>query len=239
MPLLRSSIQTFGVFKFTAKGCSIMTIKKNLAILAVAALTTGIALSAPAQADDGPWVVRLRALHIGPANKSDAVPALGLPSDQIDVNSKWAPDLDFEYFFTPNWSSELLLTVPQKQTVSVKGVGDIGTFKHLPPTLTVKYGFLPDGIVRPYVGAGINLTLIMDVNLAVPGETPLPLKLQSSSFGGALQAGVDVKLDQHWFGSLDVKYVQIRSDVKLTDGTKVSSVKVDPWLIGIGAGYRF
>jgi len=35
-----------------------------------------------------------------------------------------------------------------------------------------------------------------------------------------------------------VKKVQIRTDVSL-DGTKFSTVKVDPLLIGMGIGYRF
>ena len=137
-----------------------------------------------------------------------------------------------------------MLTYPQRHTVSVKGVGDLGTFKHLPPTLTVKYTLLPDGAFRPYIGIGVNLTLIMDVDIAVPAAvsptgSTLPLKLESSSFGAAGQAGFDFKFTDNWFGNVDVKYVQIRSDVKLTDGTKVSAVKVDPWLLGVGIGYRF
>jgi len=32
--------------------------------------------------------------------------------------------------------------------------------------------------------------------------------------------------------------VQIRSDVNTAAG-KISNVQVDPWLIGVGVGYRF
>lgn len=50
--------------------------------------------------------------------------------------------------------------------------------------------------------------------------------------------GVDFALARNWFLNIDVKKVQIRADVKL--GTqKVSQVKVDPWLFGVGVGYRF
>jgi outer membrane protein len=206
--------------------------KKSIAFLASAAVAVGALASAPAGADEGPFMVRLRALYISPANKSDAAGAL--PADAIHVNSKWAPDIDLEWFFDKNWSSELLLTVPQKHTVSVQGT-DIGTFKHLPPTLTVKYNFLPDGTFRPYLGLGVNLTFISDVNLADGA-----LKLDSTSVGGAAQAGFDVKIDEHWFGSVDAKYVMIKSDVKdAASGAKVTTVKVDPWLLGVGFGYRF
>jgi outer membrane protein len=48
---------------------------------------------------------------------------------------------------------------------------------------------------------------------------------------------VDFKLDKNWSLNLDVKKVQIRSDV--LGGAKISAVKVDPWLVGVGVGYRF
>ncbi len=227
---------------------------------AVGLAITGLNLCA--FADESPFLVRVRALDIRPANKSDAIPALGVAADKIDVSSKWIPDIDLEYYFAPAWSTELVLTVPQKHDVSVVGVGSLGSFKHLPPTLTAKYHFNSGGKISPYVGAGINLTLIMDVNLAVPGAATtaeagsavmhqavrpvihaaagdLPLTLENHSIGAALQAGVDIRLADHWYGNADIKYVQIRSDVMLAGGTKVSAVQVDPLLLGIGVAYRF
>jgi len=215
----------------------------HFAIFATLALAAGTLLAGPAQADDDRWMIRLRALRIAPADTSDAVPALGLPSDQIHVSSKWAPDFDVEYFLSRAWSTELLLTVPQRHDVTLPGVGTIGSFKHLPPTLTLKYDFRPDSVLRPYVGAGLNVTFISDVNITVPasaaGGQALPLKLERTSVGPAAQAGIDFKLSDRWFANIDAKYVQIRSDVKLGDGTRVSRVKVDPWLLGAGGGYRF
>ena len=201
----------------------------------------GILGAAQALADEGPFEVRLRAIYLSPANKSDAIPSIAVPADAIHINSRWLPDINFEYFFTPNWSSELVLTYPQSQTVTVEksalgGPTDIGTFKHLPPVLTAKYNFAPDSTIRPYVGLGINLTLISKVDLAVP--TVGKLDLSSSSVGPAAQAGMDVKLADHWFANADVKYVKLHSDVKL-NGTKISEVRIDPWLVGVGVGYRF
>jgi outer membrane protein len=204
-------------------------------IVAVTAAVAGILVAATARADDDPFMIRLRAVYLDFAQKSDAIPSLSVPSDAITVNKKWIPDLDLEYFFTPSWSSELVLTYPQSQTVSVAGT-DIGTFKHLPPTLTVKYNFLPDQDFRPYVGVGVNLTFISNVNLAVPGVGALDL--DSTSVGVAGQVGFDYKFADHWFGNVDVKWVQLGSDVKF-DGTKISTVHLDPWLLGVGVGYRF
>lgn len=216
--------------------------QKTYKIAAVAAAMMGILGGTLARADDdGPWEVRLRGVYLDPANKSDAIPALKVPENAIHINGKGLPDLDFEYFFTPNWSTELVLTYPQEQTVTVEqsalgGPANIGTFKHLPPTLTAKYDFLPDEVFQPYLGVGINMTLLMDRNIAVP--TVGPLTLDTWSFGPAAQAGFDVKLAPHWYLNADVKWAMIRSDIKF-DGTKISEARIDPFLFGLGIGYRF
>ena len=205
----------------------------------VAAMLAAAAL--PAAAADSPWTVRFRALHIDTANQSDAIPSLAVPQDAIAVSSKWAPDIDIEYAFNDHFSTELLLTIPQKHDVTVKqsalgGPVGIGSFKHLPPTLTFKYRPLGNAKFSPYIGAGVNYTRIWDVRLAVPIVGSL--RLNQDSVGVALQAGADYALDDHWQASFDVKYVKIGSDIKL-GAAKVSNAGVNPVLIGIGAGYRF
>jgi outer membrane protein len=209
--------------------------RSGLKIAVLAAGIAGVLGAATVRADDDPFMVRLRAIYISPANKSDASIPLDVPADAIHVSSKWAPDLDLEWFFSQSWSSELLLTYPQKHTVSVEGVGDVGSFKQLPPTLTLKYNFLPDGVFRPYVGAGVNLTFISNVDIAGGA-----LKLDSTSVGVAGQIGADFKLADHWFANVDAKYITLRSDIKdAATGAKLGAVKVDPWLLGVGIGYRF
>lgn len=214
-----------------------MSVKTRLAITAALLAT---AAASGARADEGPWEVRLRALYLSPANGSDAIGAIGVPKDGVHINSKGLPDLDFEYHFTPNWSSELVLTYPQSQTVkvttSVLGPAVLGTFKHLPPVLTAKYNFMPASDFQPYVGAGLNLTIISDVHLAVP--TVGALKLDSTSIGPAGQVGFDYRIADHWYLNADVKWAMIRSDVKL-NGTKLTQARIDPFLFGIGVGYRF
>jgi len=199
---------------------------------AVAALASSFA-AAPvfAQEAQSPWLVRVRAVNLSPENKSDQVGGTGA-SDRITINNKVIPEFDISYFFTPNIAAELVLTYPQKQDVRLDG-NKIGTFKHLPPTLTLQYHFMPEAAFSPYVGAGINYTRISSVNLAGG------LQLDSSSFGGALQIGADYKINKNWLINFDIKKVQISSDVKTASGAKVSNVKIDPWLIGVGVGYRF
>jgi outer membrane protein len=193
-------------------------------------------ISAGARADEGSWEVRLRGVYLDPANKSDAIGALAVPSDAIHINGKWLPDVDFEYRYTPHWSTELVLTYPQTQTVTVSGTS-IGTFRHLPPVLTAKYNFLPREDFQPYVGVGVNFTIISDVNLSIPKVGTLTLN--STSVGPALQAGFDYRIAPHWYLNADAKWFKLSSDIDLTGTGKVSEVHIDPFLFGVGVGYRF
>jgi outer membrane protein OmpA-like peptidoglycan-associated protein len=205
-------------------------------LLVIAAGVTGLLATGVVRADDdGPWEVRLRAVYLDPENHSDAITGL-VPENAITINHKWLPDLDFEYHFTPHWSTELVLTYPQTQDVYVSGT-EIGTFKHLPPVLTAKYDFLPDSNFQPYVGLGVNFTIISDVNLNVPGVSKL--YLNSTSVGPAAQVGFDYKIRDHWYVNADIKYFVLGSDVYLPDQVRISTVRINPLLFGVGFGYRF
>lgn len=184
-----------------------------------------------ALAQESNWTVRARAVHIDPANESAPLAGSGA-ADRIHVASKTIPEVDISYFFTPHLAAELILTYPQKHDVTLDGAR-IGSFRHLPPTLTAQYHFAPQSTVNPYVGAGLNYTRISRVKL-LDGAADL----ENDSWGLALQAGVDIRLDARWSLNLDVKKVNLRSDV-MVGGAKASSVKVDPVLFGVGFGYRF
>ncbi|MBQ5938830.1 OmpW family protein [Massilia sp. AB1] len=195
-------------------------------------LATLIAVAASqAMAQEAPWLLRARAVHIDPAGKSSPLGGNGA-ADRIGVGSKTIPEVDISYFFTPRLAAELVLTYPQKHGVYLDGAR-IGSFRHLPPTLSLQYHFLPAAGFQPYVGLGVNYTRISKVKL-LDGAAGL----EKDSWGAAVQAGIDYRLNQRWSLNLDVKKVTIRSDV-FVGGATASRVKVDPVLFGIGAGYRF
>lgn len=111
-----------------------MEIEMKKSTILIALATFG-ALSGQAMAQESPWLVRARAVQISPADKSDAFGAFA--ADSVHVSDKTIPEVDISYFFTPNWAAELVLTYPQKHDVTLNGA-NIGSFKHLPPTLTVQ-----------------------------------------------------------------------------------------------------
>ena len=193
-------------------------------------LAGGVLLPVASQAQDAPFLVRVRAVDLESAN-SDST---GL---DLSINNKIIPEIDFSYFITPQWAVELVLTYPQKQTIRAGGT-EIGTLKHLPPTLTAQYHFTSLGAFKPYVGAGLNYTRFSNVSFIPAVQTALQPSISKNSFGFALQAGFDYEFLKNTYFNVDVKKVQIRTDVR-SAGTKVGTFKVDPWLIGVGIGRRF
>jgi outer membrane protein len=201
-----------------------------MAAAAAAALLPAVSPVALAQSNDsGDWLVRARAVNLQSANKDST----GL---DLSVNDKTIPEVDITYFFSPNLAAELILTYPQKHDIRAGG-DKIGSLKHLPPTLTLQYHF--GGMsFRPYVGAGINYTRFSSVDFAPAVVTALDPSIDKNSFGLALQAGVDFPLGGGWLLNLDVKKVQIQTDV-FSAGTKAGNFKVDPLLLAVGVGKRF
>ena len=195
--------------------------KTLLAAAALCALTSGAAM-AQNYPQDGKWMVRARAVHLDSANK-DSTPL------DLSVNNKMIPELDISYFFTPNFAAELILTYPQKHDVRAGGA-EIGSLKHLPPTLLAQYHFTNLGAFKPYLGAGINYTRFSSVDI-LGGA----LNVKKNSFGPALQVGFDYALDKNWSINFDVKKVYI--DTNVSGG--IGKFKVDPVLVGVGLGYRF
>ena len=200
--------------------------------LGLAACMLGaLALAAPmAMAQDsGDWLVRGRALNLQSANKDST----GL---SLSVNDKTFPEVDISYFVTPNLVVELILTFPQKHDIRSAGTR-IGTLKHLPPTLLAQWHF-PMGGFRPYVGAGLNLTLFSDVKFDPAVVAALSPSIKNRSTGAAFQIGVDVPVGGGWLINVDVKKVQLKTDV-FAGTTKAGTFKVDPTLLSLGFGKRF
>ena len=198
--------------------------KHVLTALAIAAASL-VSTQAFAQAKEGPWMVRARAVSLSSANTDTT--GLGLT-----VNDIVLPEVDVSYFFSPNLAVELILTVPQEHDVKSNGT-KLGTLSQLPPTLLAQYHFNLNGY-KPYVGAGINYTKITGDNVASG-----TLHLDDQSFGPAFQIGVDVPLTKQVSLNFDVKKVYIKTDVYNAAGVSQGTLKLDPVLVGVGVGYRF
>ena len=193
--------------------------------------------------DKTPWMIRVRGIAVVP-NESADLSAGGAPiAGGVEIDDSIVPELDISYFFTDNIAAELILaTAPHDVTATNVGGGgdvDLGDVWLLPPTLTLQYHFMPQTMVKPYIGGGVNYTVFY--NEDTPSGGVVRDIDYDDSFGFVLQAGVDVALTENWSLNLDVKKLFLETDVavRTAAGTVNAEVDIDPWIFGVGVGYRF
>lgn len=180
------------------------------------------ALSGSAQAGED-WMLRFRAAVVAPDASSSPVAG-------VDADSSFSPEVDLTYFFTKNIAVEAIAATTRHE-VSLNGA-DLGKVSVLPPTVTLQYHFNPEGTVRPYVGAGVNYTRFYNVDLVAP------LDVDRNSWGAAFQVGVDFKVGANSYINLDAKKIYLETDVS-NAGAYLTTLELDPWVFGIGYGFRF
>jgi len=219
-------------------------IKSTAAVLAALGLT--IAATPALSYEAGDILVRGRIISINPNDDSGRIKVnnVAVAGTGVSVNSDVMPEIDFTYMVDRNWGVELILAYTEHDVGSSGlGLGNVAEVKVLPPTLTLQYHFAPDSDIRPYLGAGLNYTHFFSEDVKGPlnpGGADIDL---DDSWGLALQAGVDIAVNEDWFVNLDVKYIDIDTDAHITDnltGFDVDvNVDIDPIVWGIGIGRRF
>jgi outer membrane protein len=202
---------------------------------AIVSLLIGVSAVAAApvvQANDNPWLVRFRAVNLNWDNSPSDSLRNSLSGARLEAVNQFIPEVDISYFFNKNFAAELVLTYPQKVDIDLAG-GNIGSAKALPPSLLLQYHFTDFGSFKPYVGVGVNYTLFTDRKV-LGGAA----KVESSSVGYAAQLGADYMFDKNWGLNIDLKYADIKTDVKL-GGNKIGSLDLSPTMFGIGVTYKY
>lgn len=227
---------------------------KTTMILA-AALVGANAMAAPAFAGspDGKLQVKVLATGVLPDGKIDkvksALPAVATAlgaNPGTKASDNVVPTVAVEYYATPNFSIETICCLTSHHvtgTGSVAGAELVNHVMILPATVTLKY-HLDAGPIRPYVGVGPTLFIVIDEK---PGATARTLGVtsvkMSNSLGVALQGGVDIPLNETGMGvSLDAKRYFVKPSAKFFAGNTLAlhtKHKLDPWVLSGGVYFRF
>lgn len=206
-------------------------------ILALLMATTAFSCANAAELPKaGDFVMRARALGVIP--DEDATVTGAVTGNTVDIDNSLVPEFDFTYFVTNNIAFELIAAVtPHDVNADNSSAGplDLGDVWLLPPTLTAQYHFTNLGNCKPYVGAGVNYTVFFSED---PGASVTSADYDNS-FGPALQVGADYMIDDHWMFNVDVKKIWINTDVHFNGGAINADVDINPWVVGVGFGYKF
>lgn len=181
-------------------------------------------------ADYTKFQARFRVISVIPSVSDDITGA------DVDISTAFVPELDFTYFFTKNIAAELILgTTKHNVDLQPEGAADVdlGHVWLLPPTLNLQYHFYA-GNFKPYVGAGINYTIFYGID---EGDVLEDIDYDNA-VGFSFQAGVDYNLNDKWFLNLDFKKLLLKTDVTVNNATESSEVKIDPFIVGLGLGYK-
>lgn len=223
-------------------------------------------------------MARLSGLHDGP-----------IAGSSTSLGKAWLPAAIVGYalpFLGRQLSVETVLALPVKQKLYAGGTlatesisptalgtlptgvpalgSELGEVTSLPPVVTAVYRFFPRAPVRPYLGVGGCLLVVVDARITNPVLASVrPPKVEiPPALGWVVQAGAEVRFSfegmpgRAFFLTADVKYVGgLEAKAKLKDvwvsvpdlptygaakvGDNISRLKVDPIVSFMGLGIDF
>ena len=191
-------------------------------------------LAVPAAAQSrGEWTAGLGLHAVKPTSDNGSLAGGTL---DLAIGSDWKPSVTGEYFIRDNMGIEVLAAWPFQHDISIKGLGKVGSTKHLPPTVSLQYHFNTSGKVSPFLGAGLNYTAFFSEKTsgALAGSE---LKLEDS-WGLAAHAGLDISLSNKNALRIDARWIDIDSDVSL-DGVGLGTAHIDPMVYGAAWVHEF
>jgi outer membrane protein len=212
--------------------------KSSKYLLAAGALLALVASPALAY-EAGTWVFRAGVGVVAPDSDNLVID----PDTIVDVDDGTSLTLMGTYMFSQHWGFDVLAAWPFNHDIKLAGT-KIAETDHLPPTFSMQYHFLPDSTIQPYVGAGVNYTTFFSTDVEqvltdLTGVTDIDL---DDSFGLALQLGADWTFGNRWLLNLDLRWIDIESDLTASDGVdseELGTVKIDPFVYSINLGYTF
>lgn len=239
--------------------------KKTTVAALASALAFGALAATPAMAGDAQGKFQVKVL--GTAVLADGkivgvekgANLLGTVANapQTKANDNYVPTVAVEYFALPNVSIETICCLTQHTvsgtngtigTVNVKGADLVDHVLILPATVTLKY-HVNAGPIKPYVGVGPSVFFFIDEkpSAAAAAASPTGLAITNvklrNSFGFALQAGVDVPINDKGLGvTLDAKkyFMDTKAHFYQAGGeVLVTKHSLDPWVLSAGLSYRF
>lgn len=207
-------------------------------LLAATAATPALAenfFTAPTGYQTGDVMVHVSVLGVLPMNYGSGTTLKGF---KVHTSDGVSPEVDASYFFTKNWSLELIAATTRHNVWISNGSTKVkaGSIWCLPPTLTAQYHFPQIGPVRPYAGVGLTVAFFYGDSKAADVTKQGGY---STAVGPTLDAGFDVPIVGNWSANVDVKQMFLVTGTHVDNGAVGAHTELDPLAVGVGVGYKF
>lgn len=204
--------------------------------------------------EEGDWIIRVGPTLVEPDESSSLISTAAtgpLPGTSVGVGNNTQLGINFAYMISDKIAIEVLAATPFEHDLSASGLEqygfattDIGSTKHLPPTVSALYYFGNSGSsLRPYLGLGLNYTTFFSEDLSSAAKTELGASSLDidDSFGLSARAGLDWMLNDNWLLNASVWNIDIETDASFDSalGKVKAAVDIDPWVYMVSIGYRF
>lgn len=213
------------------------------------ALLTAVMLQAAHAETLSPWSVRMGMANatFHTATTLD-VAGTNVPGAALSIANKSLPLGDVNYAIDEQWTTRFALTAPPTVDIFAAGTlrgllpptgGVLGSAKIAPMVLSVTCSPFDFNGFKPYLGAGINYTMVMKATDGIVTSATA-----KSAWGSALEIGFDWSLDRHWSVFADARKVYVKTNgsgmVSSLGGMPAQAeVALNPAIVSAGVGYRF
>lgn len=214
-------------------------------VLAVSSALFVLPMAASAY-DKGDILVKFGAASVSPESSSDNIN--NYIGASVGADDEVQLGVSGTYMVSDRLGLELLAATPFSHDLDGKGTlsgTDIGSIKHLPPTLSAQYYFMGSkSKFKPYVGAGVNYTVFFDEEVASPlNQAYNDLELDDS-VGLSAQVGFDYQFNKKWMLNASAMYIDIDTTATLSSDDPsnpdlVVDYDLDPMVYRLNVGFTF
>lgn len=212
-------------------------------------LVLGLALAGQAAAQDSRWTLRGGPVGVyWDVSTLAKVAGTTVPGAQIDMEKNYSLGVDLGYDLDEHWAARFLFGIPPKVRLKTAGSlnalvpplsGKLGEVRYGPAVLSAIYKFNPRGRVVPYIGAGVTYVRVFSSRDGDVRDFDV-----DHAWGGALQAGFSVPLDERWSFFFDLRKLFVGTKARgtlpaLGNPPAAVSIDLDPLVVHTGFEYRF
>lgn len=200
-----------------------------LALVIATLAGSGSALAADPPDSGSPWSLITRVLATGSSDEAESDPEGYKAFSAFTLEAALRRDLSSRV------GIELSMRTESREIDFYATPGSeatrLGSLELLPVNLTLQYR-LAEGTWRPYVGAGVNLTVCWEKSGAIDSSDLSP------SLAPAIQLGMDIGTLSRASVNVDLRWNPLRADLEL-GGARLARLKLDTATLGVGLAFRF